>query len=202
MFGRGKATGDGTSAGSAVPADEADTNPHGKGRPTPRRRDAEAARKQQLRTPKDSRGARRATRERDREQRSKSRAAMLAGDERYFPPRDQGPVRAFTRDFVDSRFTIAEFFIFFAIIVLALGFAPPEFQQYSTLGFFALTLVIAVDTTILLVSLNVAAKREFPDKAERKGITLYAALRVLQLRRLRLPKPRVKRGGAPSTPKS
>lgn len=195
MFGRGKR------AEPVTAAEEPEANPHGKGRPTPRRRDAQAARKEQLRTPKDSRGARRASRDRDREQRSKSRAAMMAGDERYFPLRDQGPARAFTRDFVDSRFTIAEFFIFFAIIVLALGFAPQQYQQYSSLGFFALTLVIAVDTTILLISLNIAAKKEFPNKADRKGITLYAALRVLQLRRLRLPKPRVKRGGAPVTPK-
>ena len=194
MFGR--------KASTDEPAEDSSANPAGKGRPTPSRREAEAARKQQLRSPKDSRGAKRASREREREQRSKSRAAMLAGDERYFPARDQGPVRAFVRDFVDSRFTIAEFFIFIAIIVLLMGFLPAQYQQYSSLGFFAVTVVIAIDTTILLVSMNIAAKKQFPDKAARKGITLYAALRVLQLRRLRLPKPRVRRGGAPIKPKS
>jgi hypothetical protein len=169
-----------------------------KGRPTPSRREAEAMRKQQLRIPKDPKAARKAARDREREERSKSRAAMMAGDEKYFPLRDRGPARAFTRDFVDSRFTIAEFFIFIAIAVLLLGFVnDPTIQQYTTLGFFVVTLLIAIDTTILLVSLNYTAKKKFPDKAERKGITLYAALRVLQLRRLRLPKPRVRRGGAP-----
>jgi hypothetical protein len=155
-------------------------------------------RKQQLRIPKDPKLARKAARDREREERAKSRAAMMGGDEKYFPLRDRGPARAFTRDFVDARFTIAEFFIFIAIAVLLLGFVNnPTIQQYTTLGFFILTLLIVIDTTILLVSLNVAARKKFPEKSERKGITLYAALRVLQLRRLRLPKPRVRRGGTP-----
>ena len=194
MFGRKKD--DGTQ-GVAEPADDL---PGKKNRPTPSRKEAEAMRKQQLRIPKDPKAARKAARERDRSERTKAREALAAGDERYFPLRDQGPVRAFARDFVDSRFTIAEFFIFIAVLVLALGFVnDPTIQQWTSLGFFVITLLIAIDTSILLISLNIAAKKRFPDKAERKGITLYAALRVLQLRRLRLPKTRVKRGGAPKT---
>ena len=79
-----------------------------KGRPTPSRKDAEAARKQQLKIPKDPKAAKAAARERDREARATARAGMMAGDERYMPARDKGPARAFTRDFVDSRFSIAE----------------------------------------------------------------------------------------------
>jgi Protein of unknown function (DUF3043) len=173
-----------------------------KGRPTPSRREAEAARKQQIKIPKDPKAARKAARERDREERSRSRAAMMAGDERYLPARDKGPARAFARDFVDSRFTVAEFFIFVAVAVLVLGFIRNQaIQSFVSIAFFAFSAVIAVDTTVLLVTLNRRAKAQFPDKADRKGITLYAALRTLQLRRLRLPPPRVKRGGAPLTPK-
>lgn len=169
-----------------------------KGRPTPSRKEAEAARKQQLRIPKDPRAAKRAARERDRAERAKARAAMLAGDERYLPARDRGPARGFTRDFVDSRFTIAEFFIFVAIAVLVLGFIQnPALQSFVSLAFFAFTAVIAIDTIILLVTLNRRAAQQFPDKKDRKGITLYAMLRALQLRRLRVPPPRVRRGGAP-----
>lgn len=169
-----------------------------KGRPTPSRKEAEAARKQQLRIPKDPKAAKKAARERDRDERSRARAGMLAGDERYLPARDKGPAKAFTRDFVDSRFTVAEFFIFIAIAVLAVGFIRnPTVQSISTLAFFALAFVIIVDTAILLFSLDRRAKKQFPDKADRKGILLYAALRTIQLRRLRLPPPRVRRGGAP-----
>ena len=123
---------------------------------------------------------------------------MLAGDERYMPVRDRGPVRRYTRDFVDSRFTIAEFFIFIAVAVLVLGFIPnPQIQSMVSLGFFVLMALIVVDTAILLLTLNSRLKKEFPDKAERKGVMLYAFLRSLQFRRLRLPPPRVRRGGKP-----
>ncbi|MDQ5974751.1 MAG: hypothetical protein QG661_1960 [Actinomycetota bacterium] len=174
-----------------------------KGRPTPSRREAEAARKQQLKIPKDPKAAKKAARDRDRVERSRSRAAMMAGDERYLPARDQGPARAFTRDFVDSRFTMAEFFIFIAIGVLALGFINnPVIQSAVSIGFFAFTALIAVDTAVLLIQLNRRAKKMFPEPADRKGITLYASLRTLQLRRLRLPPPKVRRGGAPVPPKA
>jgi hypothetical protein len=172
-----------------------DADPQGaKGRPTPSRREAEAARKQQLKIPKDPKEAKKAARERDRDDRSKQRAAMMSGDERFLPARDKGPAKAFTRDFVDSRFTMG---------VLALGFVRnAAVQSFVSIAFFAVTALIAFDTIVLLIQLNRRATKEFPDKADRKGITLYAALRTLQLRRLRLPPPRVKRGGAPKLPKA
>lgn len=171
-----------------------------KGRPTPSRKDAEAARKQQLKIPKDPKAAKAAARERDREARAQTREGMRLGDERYLPARDKGPARAFTRDFVDSRFTIAEFFIFVAVAVLVLGFIRNNaVQSFVSIAFFAFAALIVVDTLVLLITLNRRAKEQFPNKADRKGITLYAMLRTLQLRRLRLPPPRVKRGGAPRT---
>jgi hypothetical protein len=128
---------------------------------------------------------------------------MLAGDERFMPLRDRGPAKRFTRDFVDSRFTVAEFFIFIAIAVLVLGFVPnPQIQSLVSLGFFVLMAVIVVDTAILLLTLKSRAAKQFPEASERKGLLLYALLRSLQFRRLRLPPPRVKRGGAPVEPKS
>jgi hypothetical protein len=62
--------------------------------------------------------------------------------------------------------------------------------------------VIVVDTAILLLTLKSRAAKQFPEASERKGLLLYALLRSLQFRRLRLPPPRVKRGGAPVEPKS
>lgn len=169
-----------------------------KGRPTPSRKEAEAARKQQIKVPKDPKEARKAARERERSERARTRALMMSGDERYLPARDQGPARAYARDFVDSRFTVAEYFIFVAIGVLVLGFIRNQVVQSSvSIFFFAFTALIAVDTAVLLITLNRRAKKLFPDAKARKGLTMYAALRTIQLRRLRLPKPRVRRGGAP-----
>lgn len=173
-----------------------------KGRPTPSRKDAEAARKSQLKIPKNPKDARKAARGRDRDERARKRAAMMAGDQRYLPARDQGPGRAFARDFVDSRFTIAEYFIFVAIGVLALGFIRSQAIQSSvSIFFFAFTALIAVDTVVLLVQLNRRAREAVPEAKDRKGMTLYALLRTIQIRRLRLPPPRVRRGGAPVPPK-
>lgn len=170
----------------------------GKGRPTPTRREAEEARKQNLRIPKDPKAAKAAARQRDREARQRQREGMAAGDPRYLPLRDQGPARAFARDFVDSRFTLAEVFIFVAVLVLVLGFIrQPLVQQWVSILFFAFTAVIAVDMAVLLIVLNRRAKAQFPDPKDRKGLSLYAALRSMQIRRLRLPPPRVRIGGAP-----
>lgn len=179
-----------------------ETEPRGKGRPTPTRKEAEQARKEALRTPSDPRGARKAARARERQARMENRAALVAGDESRLPPRDQGPVRRFTRDFVDARFTLAEYFIFIALAVLVLGFIPNQIVQSSvSLIWFILIAVILVDSSILVFRLNRQLKERFPEKAERKGASFYAIMRTLQLRRLRLPPPKVRRGGAPVTPK-
>ena len=179
----------------------------GKGHPTPSRKEAEAQRKQTLKVPSDPKAAKKAARARAAEERNANRAALLAGDERALPPRDAGPVRKFARDFVDGRFAAAELFMPMAILVLVAGFLPwqswglPQAQGYVSLMWMAMTLFIVVDTTVLLLRMNAKVKEQWPEKADRKGVTFYALMRVLQLRRLRLPPPRIRRNGQPVTPK-
>ena len=192
MFGQKKCTPE----PAAVESDQTPAGPGApKGRPTPSRKEAEAARKAQVRAPRGSKAGKRASREADRLARARQREGMLAGDPRYLPARDQGPVRAYVRDFVDGRYTVAEYFIFMALVVLVLGFVPNvAIQQLVSLVFFAVSALILIDTVILLIQLNIRVKKEFPNKSERRGVTLYALMRVLQYRRLRMPKPRVTRG--------
>jgi hypothetical protein len=174
-----------------------------KGRPTPSRKEAEAARKQSVRMPKDPKAAKAALRERERAARAEARAGMAAGDSRYFPPRDQGPVRAYVRDFVDTRYTTAEYFLFVAVGVLVFGFIPNLIlQQVLTIVWFALTALIIIDTAIILIRLSIRLKRYFPEAKDRKGTKMYAAVRALQFRRLRQPPPRLKRGQAVPEPVS
>ena len=131
----------------------------GKGRPTPSRKEAEAARKQSLRLPKDPKAAKKAARERDRDARAQQRAALMAGDERALPARDQGPVKRYVRDVVDSRFTIAEYFIFVALVVLVAGFIPnPVVQLAVSITWMALIALVAFDEIFLLVRLNSALR--------------------------------------------
>jgi Protein of unknown function (DUF3043) len=171
-----------------------DSRPAGKGRPTPTRKEAEQARKQRVRPVLTRREAMRRQRENMRSQRSKTRAAMMSGDERYFMARDKGPVRRFLRDFVDSRRTFAEFFLPTILVVLALSLiGTPQVQLIATLLWMATLLLVMVD----LVWLGIRAKREvrkrFPDD-DGRGHMLYTIARATQIRKLRMPKPTVKPG--------
>lgn len=192
---------------SAAEPQEAPESQTPKGRATPSRKEAEAARKQGLKASSRGRGGaagkggkegKKAAREAERESRARQRSGMMMGDERYMPARDRGAGKRFVRDFVDARITVAEYFIFIAIAVLLLGFIQnPAMQSFVSLAFFAVTALIVIDTTILLVQLNLRAKKQFPEKSDRRGLMLYAIMRALQLRRLRLPPPMVTRGGQP-----
>jgi hypothetical protein len=174
----------------------------GKGRPTPSRREAEAARKHTLKVPSDPKEAKRAAKARAAEERQVARAGLMAGDERYLPDRDRGPVRAFVRDFIDSRWAAAEMFLPLALVVLLASFLPfTGIAGYISMAWMLLTLFIIVDTSLLILRMNRELKRRWPNPAERKGTTLYAVMRVLQLRKLRLPPPRLRAGGRPVKPK-
>ncbi|MCF8554842.1 MAG: DUF3043 domain-containing protein [Candidatus Nanopelagicales bacterium] len=174
----------------------------GKGRPTPKRKESESARKQGISVPKDPKAARRAARDRDREARAKSRAGLMAGDPAFFPSRDAGPVKALVRDYIDRRRTVGEFFVPFAFVVLLLGLVNnPTVQTTVVYVWTSVLLLVVLDTILVGILLGRSLRKEFPDKSQRKGAVSYGVLRALQLRRFRIPPPRIKAGGKPVTPK-
>ena len=174
----------------------------GKGRPTPKRKEAESARKQGITVPKDPKAARRAARERDREARAKSRAGLMAGDPAYFPRRDAGPVKAQVRDYIDRRRTVGEFFVPFAFVVLLMGLINnPTVQATVVYVWTSVLLLVVLDTILVGILLGRSLRKDYPDKSDRKGAVSYGVLRALQLRRFRIPPPRIKAGGQPITPK-
>ena len=140
--------------------------------------------------------------EREREERTKSRAGMMAGDERYYPARDQGPGKSFTRDYVDSRRRLSQYFLFIAIGILLAGFVQsPVAKNIVSLLWFVIAGLVILDMVWFITMFSRRLKTEFPDPADRKGCKLYAGMRMLQIRRLRIPPPRVKPGGQPVEPK-
>lgn len=174
----------------------------GKGRPTPKRKEAESARKQGITVPRDPKAARRAARERDREARAKSRAGLMAGDPAYFPRRDAGPVKAQVRDYIDRRRTVGEFFVPFAFVVLLMGLINnPTVQATVVYVWTSVLLLVVLDTILVGILLGRSLRKDYPDKSDRKGAVSYGVLRALQLRRFRIPPPRIKAGGMPVTPK-
>ena len=88
-------------------------------------------------------------------------------------------------------------------MVLLLGLSRNQrLQVFVTLVWMLALVIVIVDTAINLVRMNNALRKEFPDKAERKGVNFYAVMRMLQIRRLRVPPPQFKAGGRPVTPKA
>jgi len=168
--------------------------PGGKGRPTPKRREAEQARKARVKAPRDRREAIRLQRQRARAERAKIHQAMLTGDERYLPARDKGPVRRFCRDFVDSRRTTGEFLLpYFLVIFVLMSIPVPPIPAVATYLWLLALVVVPVDLILLGRRLKRELRRRFPDESHR-GAVAYAVMRATQIRRLRLPKPQVKPG--------
>lgn len=167
----------------------------GKGRPTPKRKDAEAARRQKLTPPKDRREAKSRMKSENAKERQQAMDALRGGDERHYPPRDQGPGRHVARNWVDGRRNVGEFFWPVVIAALVLLFLPyPPVQRGSTgvlLGFY---LLITVDTGLSMLGLRRALKREVPDAYQRRGALMYGFGRSIQSRKRRLPTPQVERG--------
>ncbi|MGE2817402.1 DUF3043 domain-containing protein [Mycobacterium heidelbergense] len=202
------------------PADPAETAARSrktdpKGRPTPKRTDARRstrkgpvapapmtaaearARRKSLRGPKLSRDARRAERAVSRARMSDRRERMMAGEEAYLLPRDQGPVRRYVRDVVDSRRNFLGLFMPSTLALLFIMFGVPQLQLYISPAMLVLMAVMSVDGLILGRKVNKLVDVKFPNNTEsRWKLGLYAASRASQMRRMRTPRPQVKHGSS------
>ena len=189
---------------SAAPATGPETvRVGGKGRPTPKRRDAEGRRrgpappppKTQREASKLARANRPAKEDR-RAAATERREGMARGDDRFLMPRDRGPVKAYVRDLVDSRPHLMGLFMPLAIVVVLSLLVPiREVQSYLSLfSLVALTAMI-IEGVLLGVTTTRKVRERFPsEKVGGLGTGWYAFTRATQLRRLRIPKPRVQRG--------
>lgn len=166
----------------------------GKGRPTPKRKEAEKRNRTPITAPKDRKEAYRQTRERQAKARAKTKEGMARGDDKYLPKRDQGPAKKLARDYVDSRHTIGSNFMIVMLAVLVISLFPAVWAKM--LGFFAMPLmiiVVVIEGWLLARSVKKLAAERLPD-ADHSGIGMYAAMRSMQLRRMRMPQARLKPG--------
>jgi hypothetical protein len=170
-----------------------DSISQGKGRPTPTRKEKEAARKRPL-VSSDRTQARKDSRAVMQTEREKQRIGMANGVEKYLPMRDRGVQRRYVRDYIDARTSIGEFLIPVMVIVLIATVLPqPEVQvgAFGLLWFFFIAAVIDCIVVGFIIRRKLAAK--FGASKVETGLRWYAAMRMLQLRVMRLPKPQVKR---------
>ncbi|MHA7300036.1 DUF3043 domain-containing protein [Pseudarthrobacter sp. MDT1-22] len=170
----------------------------GKGAPTPKRKAQEAARKRPL-VPEDRKASKAAERQAVQDQRTKMRQALDTGDEKFLPLRDKGPQKRYARDYVDARFSLGEYLMFGALVFVIISLIVPassEQMVYVLGGFWVMFLAVFVDVFILSRQLRKKLTGKFGEVD--RGTVWYGSMRSLQFRKLRLPKPLVKRGEYPS----
>jgi Protein of unknown function (DUF3043) len=180
-----------------------------KGRPTPRRdagrrgpvapapmTSSEArARRKAVAGPKLSREERKEQSTVRRAQSTERRERMMNGDERYLLSRDQGPVRRYVRDIVDSRRNVLGLFMPSALGLMFFMFAVPQLQLYVSPAMLLLMAVMALDGLLLGRKVARRVDEKFPEDTEsRWKLGLYGASRASQMRRMRAPRPQVKHG--------
>lgn len=177
---------------------EGPSEPAGKGRPTPKRKEAEAANKRPL-VSTDRKGASRAQADDRKKQRNLEYQAMQTGDEKHMPLKDRGPQRRFIRDAVDARWNLGEFVLPIAVVLIVLQFAFQKtvLAEYAILALYLYIVLFSIDSWFLWRATKKRVKAKFGDGAQLKGAPFYAVTRSLQIRRTRLPKPQVKRGQYP-----
>ena len=179
----------------------------GKGRPTPKRREAEGRRRgpappppqttrEAIRRSRGSKEERKALAAKRREIRADQRKAMMAGDERHLPAKDRGPVRAYVRDLVDSRRHLTGLFMPLALIVFVALLAPNRIvQSFTTLLCLLLLLAMILEGVLNGRRLTRLAREKFPkETVNGRSLGWYAFIRASQIRKLRIPKPRVRPG--------
>jgi hypothetical protein len=178
-----------------------------KGRPTPKRREAEGRRRGPLPPPprttreaiRRSRGNKEERKQlsaKRREVRLAQRERMMAGEDKYLPARDKGPVKAYVRDVIDSKRNLLGLFMPLAIVVFIALLAPnANLQRYATLLCLVMLLAMVMEGVLNGRRLAKAARAKFP-KENIRGLSIgwYAFIRASQIRKLRIPKPRVKPG--------
>lgn len=167
-----------------------------KNRPTPKRREQEAARRQPL-VVTDRKAARDTDRAKRHDAQLRTRQAMVTGDDRYLPPRDKGPVRRYIRDRVDSRRSVGEFLLPVMILVLA-GTVLEKWFAWAvflvTLFMYAILIAAIVDSWLMWRGIKQGIIATFGAGSVPRGGASYAVMRALNMRRLRMPKPLVQRG--------
>lgn len=180
----------------STPADPDSPWTQGKGRPTPSRAEREAARRRPLvANTKEERAAARADLQKRRE---RARLGMAAGEEKYLSTRDKGPQRRWVRDYVDGRWHLAEFMMPMLFIVVIVSLMPNQAIAFYGFVVMWLFVVIAViDMVWLSARVKKKARTLFGEERTERGLGWYAAMRSMQMRFMRLPKPQVARGQKP-----
>jgi len=181
----------------ATPVDTGADAQGKKGRPTPKRKEQEAARKRGMVL--DMKSDAKERRARDRARREAEYVALRTGDERNMPIEHRGPEKRYMRDYIDARSSIGEWLLPVALIfvVLSLIFNSGAVGGYLVLAFYIIVLGTVVDTVLMIRRLKRQIIDKFGANKVPRGFTFYSIARALNIRRFRTPRPAVGRGEYP-----
>ena len=195
-----------TEAEPTQTASEAPERKGGKGRPTPKRRQAEAANLRPI-VPADRKAANKAAKAKLRARQDAEYEAMQKGDIRNMPKAEQLPWRIYIRDYVDARWNVAEWFIPAAMVLMILSitvtsaFQNSPYATYISLGMFVLMygyiFVACIDLWLMWRRLKSKLVDKYGERVVAKGMRScsYACSRAMQMRRFRMPRPRAAKRG-------
>jgi hypothetical protein len=171
-----------------------------KGRPTPKRREAQGRSRGPVPPPpmtqREAMKRSRGNKVDRRAAATERRARMASGDPKALLPRDRGPVRAYVRDVVDSRRRLIGLFMPLAILVLVAMVAPiPSVQLYAAPGTVVILLLMIVEGLLLGRNVTRRVRVKFPTASDGSlSLGWYSFVRASQIRKLRIPKPIVQPG--------
>lgn len=172
---------------AATPPPDVGSSRARKDRPTPSRREAEAARRQRVTRTLTKREARL---EASRSARGSRMQAVQA--------REMTPGKMLMRDYVDARFSIGEFLLPSLLVILLATFLAsslPRITLLATAGMYLYILLVLLDGFFMWRGFKRVLANRLPN-ASTRGLAMYGMNRIIQLRRFRMPPPRVKRGDA------
>lgn len=169
-----------------VEAEATRSAPVRKDAPTPTRKEAEQARRERLNptlTPKQAR--------------AKERQARVQQRDTQVQAQEAQPGRVLMRDWVDSRRGLAQYsmpllmlMLMISLLVTSFGTLLTAMMSYAT---WLVMLLIVADLFIMWRGYKKLHAERLP-REPLKGLLSYGVNRSINLRRLRLPKPRVNRG--------
>jgi len=137
------------------------------------------------------------TKEESRERKRTLRQEAAAEYRSEGGPRDRGPERLLARNVVDSRRTAGTYFFGGALIVLigSNGAMPDLVRTVSTSLWGVLLIAVVLDAVLIARKVKRLVRERYPKTEQRMGsLYMYAIMRSITFRRMRVPKPAVKIG--------
>lgn len=181
------------------------TNPRQKKGPTPSRKQQEARNYQGL-LGVDKKVAKERARAESRRRYEREQEGLRTGREDLLPYQHRGQARRMTRDYIDRRYSFAEFMIVTMLALMALSLIAvsilnrqdsdlaQKVNTWTLIGSYAVLILGMLDAGFIAgQARRMVVKRLGADNVPR-GLRWYAFTRAIMIRRWRSPKPQVGRG--------